>query len=204
VQIWPPWAERARLFVDSAPVLAEEDLRGAEYVGVERLWLLSMPRAPHAGAEAARESLRGRATPGDELRFGALSLQPFELRGPRIAADLTGGHQHQEVGYVARRCRSIAVPGRVELRGAAGKKLHLRAGLAGERAYDRSKPPIELRALVDGAPVAVITARSVRDPEPLWLRAEVDLPPGPDERSFTFVASSRAARPFCFAAWTTR
>ena len=29
VQIWPVWAERARMFVDAAPVLAEEDLERA-------------------------------------------------------------------------------------------------------------------------------------------------------------------------------
>ena len=48
VQIWPAWAERARMFVDAAPLLAEEDLAQADYVGVQRLWLLSLPRAPYA------------------------------------------------------------------------------------------------------------------------------------------------------------
>src|SRR5258705_13525729 len=44
VQIWPVWAERARLFVDAAPVLAEEDLAQADYLGVQHLWVLSLAR----------------------------------------------------------------------------------------------------------------------------------------------------------------
>ena len=44
VQIWPVWAERARLFVDAMPVLAEEDLARADYLGVRRLWVLSLAR----------------------------------------------------------------------------------------------------------------------------------------------------------------
>ena len=56
VQIWPVWAERARLFVDAAPVLAEEDLGHADYLEVRRLWLLSLPRTPFF---RARVPIRG-------------------------------------------------------------------------------------------------------------------------------------------------
>ncbi|GAC1609194.1 MAG: hypothetical protein NVS4B10_24700 [Myxococcales bacterium] len=61
VQIWPPWAERARLFVDAAPVLAEEDLRAADYVGVSRLWVLALTGAPHADPAAADAALRAQS-----------------------------------------------------------------------------------------------------------------------------------------------
>ncbi|HUJ26010.1 MAG TPA: hypothetical protein VLW85_08335, partial [Myxococcales bacterium] len=43
-QPWPVWAERARLFVDAMPVLAEEELASADYVGVQRLWIVALPR----------------------------------------------------------------------------------------------------------------------------------------------------------------
>ena len=46
VQIWPAWAERARLFVDAMPVLAEEDLANLDDPAVRRLWVLSLPRTP--------------------------------------------------------------------------------------------------------------------------------------------------------------
>src|SRR5207237_7634900 len=53
VQIWPPWAERARLFIEAAPVRAEEDLRSADYPGVDRLWLVALFRSPRGGLAGA-------------------------------------------------------------------------------------------------------------------------------------------------------
>src|SRR5216684_1131988 len=75
VQIWPAWAERARMFVDAAPVFTEEDLAQADYVGVKRLWLLSLPRVPFARVGRALDMLarRGATPTSDELRFGALA-----------------------------------------------------------------------------------------------------------------------------------
>ena len=69
VQIWPVWAERARLFVDVAPVLAEEDLGHADYLEVRRLWLLSLPRTPFFRAPDPALRARGATPDGEEQRF---------------------------------------------------------------------------------------------------------------------------------------
>jgi hypothetical protein len=215
VQIWPPWAERARLFVDAAPVFAEEDLRRAEYVGVSRLWLLALSFAPHQGAATAEAALRerGARADGEPIHFRGLSLRPYRLAGPQLAADLTGAGRPEEVhevDYVARRCVRVAVgpldrPARIDLRGTAGATLHLRAGLIGERAFD-DKPPVEVRALAEGAPALALSVPRARLREPGWIAADAPLPPGPDERAFTLVigSSDPAGRPLCVAAWTTR
>jgi hypothetical protein len=217
VQLWPPWADRARMFVDALPVLAEEDLRSAEYVGVQRLWLLSLPSSPHARVDLAQQALRARgaAPVADELRFGALSLQPWDLRPAPLAADLTarypGGARWVEVDYVARRCISLWVgtpdrPTRATVTGPAGKVLHLRAGIVGERAFDRARPPVGLIARAGGQRLAQLVVPPIERFEPGWHRAEVQLPPGPDEREFTFEVASPdpAGRAFCVQAWTTR
>jgi hypothetical protein len=215
VQIWPPWAERARLFVDAAPVFAEEDLRRAEYVGVSRLWLLALTSAPHAGVLSAEAALRerGARAEGQPFLFRGLSLRPYQLSGPPLAADLTGAgrpEEAHEVDYVARRCVQVAVgsldlPARIELRGSAGASFHLRAGLIGERAFD-DKPPVEVRALEGGAPIAALSVPRARLRKPGWIAADAALPPGPEERAFTLLVGSAdpAGRPFCVAAWTAR
>src|SRR5207248_4465326 len=134
VQIWPAWAERARLFVDAAPVLAEEDPAQADYFGVQRLWVLSLPRTPWF----RRPTISG--TPAsEERRFGALTLQAWDLHAPPVAADLTRASEEHEVDYVARRCVRVPVGARISARGAAGAMLHVRAGSIGERAYDAGR-----------------------------------------------------------------
>ena len=88
VQIWPVWAERARMFVDAAPVLAEEDLERADYAGVRRLWLLSLPRTPFFRSADGRLVARGATPATDARRFGALSLRAWDLHhcfDPRCA-----------------------------------------------------------------------------------------------------------------------
>jgi len=205
VQIWPVWAERARLYIDAMPVLAEEDLERADHPGVERLWVLSLPRAPFfAGPEAPLQA-RGAVPAGAEQRFGALALRPWDLRAPPIAADLTRSAEEHEVDYVARRCVRVPIGGRFSARGAAGVTLHVRAGVIGERAYDADRPPIAVEVFADGAPLGSLEVpRTVRDGTG-WRRLDVALPPGAPEREFLFAVSSPdRGRPFCLQAWTTR
>ena len=214
VQIWPPWAERARMVVDALPVYAEEDLQRADYLGVQRLWLLALPAAPHGDLHGAEAALRARgATAGEALAFHGLSLQAFDLHAKALAADLAfAGRRDEahEVSYVPRRCvlapvGTLAQPARMRFHGLAGSEFQLRAGIAGERAFD-DKPPIHLRVLVDGAPLATLEVPRARLRQPGWLATEAALPKGPAERDFEVLIGSgdNRDRPLCLAAWTTR
>jgi hypothetical protein len=207
VQVWPPWAERARLFVSSPPVRTEEDLRTADYPGVERLWLLSLPRVPYGRPGAAREALRQRgATPGEPVRFGALALQAWDLHGPRVLSFLTDRREEHEVDYVARQCTlvrigRIADPGRLQARGQGGV-LRVRAGVVGERAYQASRGPVRVEVQVDGTPLATLAVPPTVPPESGWRKLDAAVPAG--EHEFSFLVSARDVdRPFCLAAWTT-
>jgi hypothetical protein len=207
VQVWPPWAERARLFVRSLPVRTEEDLRRADYPGVERLWLLALARAPLAQVARARAALRDRgATAGEEVRFGALSLQPWELHGPRVLSFLANPLEEHEVDYVPRQCTHVRIgrpaePGRLEARGEGGV-LHMRAGVIGERAYQGFRGPVRVDVQVDGAPFATLEVPPTAPPQPGWRRLDAAAPAG--EHTFTFLVSARDVdRPFCLLAWTT-
>ena len=204
VQLWPAWAERGRIFVDAMPVLAEEDLASADYLFVQRLWILSLPGTPFYSAPDAALEARGATAVSAERRFGALALRAWDLHAPPVAADLTGAGEEHEVDYVARRCRHVAIGSRFTARGAAGSVLHLRAGVVGERAYD-DPPPIEVRAFADGVAVGTLEVpRTLRDGTG-WRKLEAPLPPGAPVREFAFaVRSSDPARPFCLQAWTTR
>jgi hypothetical protein len=204
-QMWPVWAERARLFVDSMPVLAEEDLASADYAGVRRLWVLSLPRTPFFSKPDAALAARGAAPSSEERRFGALTLRAWDLRAPELAADLTASREEYEVDYVARRCARVQIGSRFSARGAAGSMLHLRAGVIGERAYDADRPPIEVQAFADGLQLGALEVpRTVRDGTG-WRRLDLPVPPGPPEREFAFAVGSRdRARPVCLQAWTTK
>ena len=205
VQIWPVWAERARLFVDAAPVFAEEDLARADYPGFSNLWLLSLPRTPFFRSPEAALRARGATPGGGEQRFGALALQRWELHGPEVTADLTRSGEEHEVDYVARRCLRVPAAGRFSARGAAGRTLHLRAGVIGERAYDADQPPIEVQVFADGAPLGRLEVpRTIRDGTG-WRSLDVPVPSGAPEREFIFaVSSADRGRPFCLQAWTSR
>ena len=136
VQVWPAWAERARMFIRAVPVRAEEDLSAADYPAVQRLWLLSLPRVPFAHLDRAREALHARgAVAGEAARFGALTLEPWELYGPRVLSFLTSPAEEHEVDYVARQCTQVRIgpvtaPARLDARGSGGV-LHVRAGVIG-------------------------------------------------------------------------
>jgi hypothetical protein len=204
VQPWPVWAERARIFVDAMPVEAEEDLAQADFVGVRRLWVLSLPRTPRFSAPD--EALRSRgATPmAAAQRFGAIALQPWDLHAPPIAADLTRASEEHEVDSVARRCVRVAIGSRFVARG-GGSVLHVRAGVIGERAYDADRPAISVQIFADGAPLGTLEVPRTERDGTGWRRLDLPLPPGAAERDFVFaVSSTDAGRPFCLQAWTTR
>ena len=207
VQVWPPWAERARLFVNSLPVRAEEDLRAADFPGVQRLWLLGLPAAPRARLARARDALRARgALAGEELRIGALSLQPWDLRSAPVLSWLTNPREEHEVDYVARQCVQVRLgrspdPGRLEARGEGGI-LHVRAGIVGERAYQVYRGPVRIEVRIDGERAGGLDVPPTAPPAPGWRR--LDLPVAPGEHGFLFlVSASDTDRPFCLSAWTT-
>jgi hypothetical protein len=207
VQVWPAWAERARRFVTTLPVRAEENLRTADYTGVGRLWLLALPRVPFGRLDRARADLRARgAVSGEELRFGALSLQAWDLRGPHVRSFLTNPAEEHEVDYVARQCVWVrigppGIPGRLEARGEGGA-LHVRAGIVGERAYQKARGDVRVEVRVDGTPVAELTVPPTVPPDSGWRHLDLSTPAG--SHLFEFLVSARDAdRPFCLSAWTT-
>jgi hypothetical protein len=201
VQLWPVWAERARLFVDALPVLAEEDLAHADYVGVKRLWVLSLPS--FGSADAALVS-RGATAVSEPQRFGALALQAWDLHLPELATNLTRAAEEHEVDYVARRCQHLPIGSRFPAHG-SGSALHVRAGVIGEHAYDRDKPPIDVQIFSNGTPLGTLSVPPTLKDGTGWRALDVPLPAGPAERDFVFaVSSSDASRPFCLQAWTTR
>jgi hypothetical protein len=201
-QIWPPWAERARLFVEAVPVRAEEDLRAADYPAVERLWLVALFRSPRSGLGEAREGLRARgATAGDRVRFGALELEPWELHGPKVLAWLAGQKEEHEVDYVARTCVLIPLSGRLTAHGPSGV-LHVRAGIVGERAYQSGRPPIRLEVRVDGAPAGSLHVPPTAPPESGWRRFDTSVRGG--AHVYELAATPLDPdRPFCLAAWVS-
>lgn len=214
VQLWPPWAERGRLFVDGPPVTTEEDLAAADWPLAGRVWLLAIPRAPHGGLERAREALgrRGAAPLGAPRAYGALSLELWDLRAPPVTAAITDARATEhEVDYVARHCLRAPVgtpenPAHLEVPAVpAGAVLHLRAGVIGEAAYDPAKPPIALTVIAGGSTLAALEVPPTIPPATGWRALEVPVPPGPPVRdlSFRIASADPAGRPFCFAAWTT-
>jgi hypothetical protein len=202
VQVWPPWGERARLFIESAPVRAEEDLGAADYPGVDRLWLLALFRSPRNGVGEARKALRARgATAGERVRFGSLELEPWDLHAPKLLANLTGAREEHEVDYVSHPCVQVPLPGRFSARGPGGA-LHVRAGIVGERAYQTSRGPVRLEVRAGGTLLGELTVPPTVPPAAGWRKLEVPAPPGDHLYEFTATATD-TDRPFCFAAWVT-
>jgi hypothetical protein len=203
VQIWPAWAEEARLYVDAMPVMLEEDLAGADYLGVQRLWVASLPRAPYASHPEAALERRGATPLGPPQRFGALSLRAWDLHAAKVFP-LTPEAEEHEVDYVARRCLPVRIGSRFSAHGPAGTGLHVRAGIIGERAYDERRPDVVVRAFSDGALVGTLhVPRTARDGEG-FRKLDVPLPAGPEEREFSFAVESRdPSPPFCLEPWTS-
>ena len=199
--------------IDAAEVATDEDLFRADYPGVQRLWLLTLP-GPFAQLARAEAQLvaRGAVAEGAPLRFGPLRLQAWDLRAPPLAADLLAGAlpgaspEWHEVQYASRRCRMLPIgttaqPAQLTVRGEAGATLQLRAGLIGEQAYDfRSTVHVELFEVVESfvepfevkgpaagaaaVPLATLEVGRTVDPEPAWQRAAVPLAPGAAARDF--------------------
>lgn len=204
VQIWPWWAERARLFVDALPVALEEDLGRADYVGVGRLWILSLPRTPYFRPPDDALRSRGATPESAEQRFGALSLRAWDLHAAAVADDLTRSPEEHEVDYVARQCLPLPVGARFTARG-GGTALHVRGGLIGERAFDADRPPVTVQIFSLGAALGALEVPSTRRDGTGWIRLDVPLSGSARERDFVFAVSSPdATRPFCLRAWTTR
>lgn len=204
VQLWPPWTEEARRFVD-APISIEEDLAHADYVGAGTVWLLSSPRAPFAREDEAVRALAGRgATPvGEPLRFGALRLREWDLHAAPVASELTNAREEHEVDYVPRRCVPLHPGTRLQARG-AGAVLHVRAGIIGERAFDAGRPAVTVEAFADGRPSGTLEVPGTAADGEGWRRLDANLD-GDRERAFLFaVASPDPSRPLCLQAWTTR
>jgi hypothetical protein len=200
--IWPPWAERGRLFIEAIPVRTEEDLRAADFPGVDRVWLLALFRAPRNGVEEARKALRARgATAGERIRFGSLELEPWDLHAPKLLVNLTGAREEHEVDYVARSCVELRLPGRFSARGPGGA-LHVRAGIVGERAYQTSRGPVRVEVRADGALLGELIVPPTVPPASGWRK--LDLAARPGDRLYEIAATARDPdRPFCVAAWVT-
>jgi len=197
-QLWPAWAEEARLYVDAVPVLAEEDLAHADYEGFARIWAVSLP---HFGdpSNALRE--RGATPVADARRFGALQLQLWDLHAPETAS-LTPLTEEHEVDYVARRCQLLRIGSRFTARG-SGSTLHVRAGVIGERAYDPGRPAIDVKILSGSSQLGVLTVPRTERDGTGWRRLDVGLPAGESELTFA-IESRDTSRPFCLQAWTSK
>jgi hypothetical protein len=204
LQLWPVWAEEARLHVDAMPVLAEEDLAGADYLGVRRLWVASLPRTPHAGNPELPLLRRGATPIGPARPFGALALRAWDLHATDTFA-LTPQNEEHEVDYVARRCLPVRIGARFNARGGPGAMLHVRAGIIGEHAYDAGRPSVIVRAFADGAALGDLEVPRTERDGTGWRRLDVALAKGPPQRDFSFAVESRdAARPLCLQAWISR
>ncbi len=85
VALAPWWAERAReVLPASLPVMAFPRLAGEDLVGVRRVWLLSLPRAPGHRLDVEVDlAARASAVVGPE-RLGGLEVTRYDLRTPVV------------------------------------------------------------------------------------------------------------------------
>ena len=132
VALSPPWAERAREIVPAAiPVLVRPRFAGEDLVGVRRLWLVSLPRAPAFSWEPELEILQRAARSEPPVRLGALEVARYEMSFPllplaflpdRVAqAEVShGGAACTGDGGGAFRCEDETVRLRREVREVAG------------------------------------------------------------------------------------
>jgi hypothetical protein len=85
VALAPWWAERAReVLPASLPVMAFPRLAGEDLVGVRRVWLLSLSRAPGHRLDVEGDlAARASAVVGPE-RLGGLEVTRYDLRTPMV------------------------------------------------------------------------------------------------------------------------
>jgi len=85
VALSPAWAERARgILPSSVTVLAHGRWEGEDLLGVRRVWLVSLPRAPGFSWRAESDLLQRAARPGIPARLGAIEVTRLELAFPAI------------------------------------------------------------------------------------------------------------------------
>lgn len=85
VALDPWWAERAREALPaSIPVMAFPRLAGEDLVGVRRVWLLSLPRAPGRRLALTGDLSARAAAITKPQRLGGLELSRFDLRSPTL------------------------------------------------------------------------------------------------------------------------
>ncbi len=85
VVLSPPWAERAREILPStAPVLARQRWAGEDLVGVRRIWLLSMARAPGFSWEPELDLLERASRSAPAERVGAIEVALLDLAFPMV------------------------------------------------------------------------------------------------------------------------
>jgi hypothetical protein len=128
----PPWAERAREVLPlPVPVLAHRRYAGEDLVGVRRLWLVSLPRAPAFTWDPELDVLQRAARSDPPLRLGALEVARYEISFPVLPLAFLPDRlaqaavSHGEVacagdGAGAFRCADEAVGVRREVREVGG------------------------------------------------------------------------------------
>jgi hypothetical protein len=85
VVLSPPWAERARQVLPStAPVLARARWAGDDLLGVRRIWLLSIPRAPGFSWDPELDLLERASRSAPAERVGAFEVALLELAYPTL------------------------------------------------------------------------------------------------------------------------
>jgi hypothetical protein len=85
VALSPAWVERAReVLPASVPVLAQRRYAGEDLVGVRRVWLLSLPRAPRFAWQLEVDLLERAARSEEPARLGAIELTRYDLAFPTL------------------------------------------------------------------------------------------------------------------------
>lgn len=85
VALSPAWAERARQVLPaSLPLLARSRYAGEDLVGVRRVWLLSMPRAPGFSWDVEVDLLERASRSDPPEKLGAIVATRYDLAFPTL------------------------------------------------------------------------------------------------------------------------
>jgi hypothetical protein len=85
VALSPAWAERARLVAPAqVPVFAWPSFADEDLVGVRRVWLVALPRAPGFAWTPELELLQRAARSDATLPLGGLDVTRFDVAAPEI------------------------------------------------------------------------------------------------------------------------
>jgi hypothetical protein len=85
VALSPPWAERARLVAPAqVPVLSWPRYAGEDLVGVRRVWLVSLARAPGFSWAPESDLLERASADGSPLPLGGLEVSRHDLAAPEL------------------------------------------------------------------------------------------------------------------------